>query len=51
MKVLFILEAGIPEYRNFLFERLAKENQISELLILHTGRLYNGQGNYKSKKS
>lgn len=50
MKVLFILEAGIPEYRNFLFERLAKEKQIIELLILHTGRTYDGKGNYNSKK-
>lgn len=50
MKVLFILEAGIPEYRNFLLERLATENEISEFLILHTGRIYNGQGNYNSKK-
>lgn len=50
MKVLFILEAGIPEYRTFLFERLAKEKDISELLILHTGRAYNGKGEFNSKK-
>lgn len=50
MKVLFILEAGIPEYRNFLFERLTKEIDISDLLVLHTGRTYNGTGNYRSKK-
>lgn len=50
MKVLFILEAGIPEYRNFLFERLAKEKSITDLLILHNGRIYNGSGEYKSKE-
>ncbi len=50
MKVLFILEAGIPEYRNFLFEKLANEAGISKLLILHTGKIYNGRGNYNSKK-
>ncbi len=50
MKVLFILEAGIPEYRSFLFERLAKEKTITDLLILHNGRIYNGSGEYKSKE-
>ena len=50
MKVLFILEAGIPEYRNFLFERLAKEDSITELLILHNGLTYGGDGEYPSKK-
>lgn len=50
MKVLFILDAGIPEYRNFLFEKLSKESDISELLIIHNGRFYNGKGDYKSKK-
>jgi hypothetical protein len=50
MKVLFILEAGIPEYRNFLFERLSNEKSINDLLILHNGRIYNGSGNYTSRK-
>lgn len=50
MKVLFVLEAGIPEYRNFLFEKLSKENKITKLLVLHNGRVYNGKGDYESKK-
>src|SRR5690606_6201231 len=50
MRVLFILEMGIPEYRNFLFERLSSEESISELLVLHNGRTYNGSGKYLSKK-
>lgn len=50
MKVLFVLEAGLPEYRDFLFEKLNKEAWVSELLILHNGRLYNGGGMYKSIK-
>lgn len=50
MKVLFILEAGIPEYRVFLFEQLAKDNEIDEFLVLHNGLIYNGGGNFKSNK-
>ena len=44
------MEAGILEYRNFLFERLAQEKEITDLLILHSGKIYKGHGNYNSKK-
>jgi len=49
MKVLFILEAGIPEYRNFLFEKLSKEKEIKEFLVIHNGKIYKGSGDYNSK--
>lgn len=50
MRVLFILEFGIPKYRNFLFERLEEEEEISDLLVLHSGIKHSSKGSYKSKK-
>lgn len=44
------MEAGIPEYRNFLFERLEKEDKIKDLLVIHNGRRYKGSGEYTNKK-
>lgn len=51
MKVVFLLEAGIPSYRNFLFDYINKHPDVSDFLVLHTDRIYNGkEGNYKDKK-
>lgn len=51
MKVVVLLEAGIPSYRNFLFTFLNDHPAISDLLIVHTGKIYNGKdGSYKDSK-
>lgn len=46
MKVLVILEFGIPPYRDFLFKFLSENENISELLIVHTGQKF-PEFNYK----
>lgn len=34
------MDAGIPEYRDFLFEALQKSDTIKELLVVHSGVFY-----------
>lgn len=40
MKVLFIMDSGIPEYRDFLFEAINESNDVSEFLVVHSGTFY-----------
>jgi len=45
------MEAGIPSYRDFLFQHLHDGERITDLLIIHNGKMYNGKkGNYKDLK-
>ncbi|WP_313138964.1 glycosyltransferase [Myroides sp.] len=49
MKVVVLLEAGIPSYRNFLFEALSKVDFITDFKVVHSKRIYNGKkGSYKN---
>lgn len=51
MKLVFLLEAGIPSYRNFLFNYLDKHPEIKELLVIHTGKIYDHkEGNYADER-
>ena len=51
MKVVFLMEAGIPSYRNFLFQELYEDQRITDLIVVHNGKVYNGKkGNYKDVK-
>lgn len=51
MNVVFLLEAGIPSYRNFLFNFLYENPSINQLLIIHTGRIYDSkEGDYLDKR-
>lgn len=51
MKVVVLLEAGIPSYRNFLFNYLSNHEEISQFIVLHTDRIYQGKkGSYTDKK-
>lgn len=40
MKVLVILEFGIPPYRDFLFKFLNEQPEINDMLIVHTGQKF-----------
>lgn len=51
MKVVFLLEAGIPSYRNFLFSFLDDHPAVTDLLVIHTGKIYDNKvGDYKDKR-
>lgn len=40
MKVLIILEFGIPPYRDFLFKFLNEQPEITDFLVVHTGQKF-----------
>lgn len=52
MKLVFLLKSGIRGYRNFLFDFLNKQTEIDDLLVIHSGIIYDQkEGNYKDKQA
>lgn len=51
MKVLVLLEFGIPPYRDFLFRYLSCQKGISKFLVVHTGQKFKDREvDYPTKK-
>src|SRR5690625_953205 len=40
MKVLVLLEFGIPPYRDFLFRHLSSMKEVTDFLVVHTGQKF-----------